>query len=190
VSSVVIALVAFGSFYMAYRVYGGFLAEKVFGVDPRGRPTPAHEMKDGVDHVPTDRRVLWGHHFTSIAGASPIVGPAIGVIWGWLPALLVITVWLVRARRPWSYTFLPMAFMLAMTLVALLMQIRDFLSKPTGPDWLLTCVAGAIVLLAGWLVVEAALAWKRIRCGQLRESLEGGASASEAFKSAPRGPAS
>jgi carbon starvation protein len=87
VNSVLIAFVSLGSFYMAYKLYGGFIAEKVLGVEP-GRPTPAHQFEDGNDFVPTDRSVLWGHHFASIAGASPIVGPAIGVIWGWLPALL------------------------------------------------------------------------------------------------------
>jgi len=86
-NSVLIALVSLGSFYMGYKLYGGFIAEKVLGVEP-ARPTPAHEFEDGSDYVPTNRSVLWGHHFTSIAGASPIVGPAIGVIWGWLPALL------------------------------------------------------------------------------------------------------
>jgi carbon starvation protein len=86
-NSVLIAVVALGSFYMAYKLYGRFLSERVFSVEP-ARPTPAHELEDGVDYVPTDRCVLWGHHFTSIAGAAPIVGPAIGVIWGWLPAVL------------------------------------------------------------------------------------------------------
>jgi hypothetical protein len=61
--------------------------EKVFRLDPNFR-TPAHEFEDGVDFVPTNRFVLWGHHFTSVAGAAPIVGPAIAVIWGWLPAFL------------------------------------------------------------------------------------------------------
>ena len=50
--------------------------------------TPAHEFNDGVDYVPTNKFVLLGHHFTSIAGAAPIVGPAIAVYWGWLPAML------------------------------------------------------------------------------------------------------
>jgi carbon starvation protein len=49
-------------------------------------------MSDGVDYVPTNRFVLWGHHFTSVAGAAPIVGPAIAVIWGWVPAFLWVTV--------------------------------------------------------------------------------------------------
>jgi len=50
--------------------------------------TPAHKFKDGVDFVPTNKFVLWGHHFTSVAGAAPILGPAIAVYWGWLPAVL------------------------------------------------------------------------------------------------------
>jgi carbon starvation protein len=86
-NAVYIAIVALGSFYMAYKFYGGFLSKKILGLDP-DRHTPSHEFEDGVDYVPTDRKVLWGHHFTSIAGAAPIVGPAIGVIWGWLPALI------------------------------------------------------------------------------------------------------
>ena len=50
--------------------------------------TPAHTHADGSDYVPTKRAVVFGHHFTSIAGTGPIVGPAIAVMWGWLPALL------------------------------------------------------------------------------------------------------
>ena len=68
-------------------VYSKFIAEKIFGLDPNFR-TPAHELNDGTDYVPTNKYVLWGHHFTSVAGAAPIVGPAIAVYWGWLPALL------------------------------------------------------------------------------------------------------
>jgi len=68
-------------------VYSKFIAEKIFGLDPNFR-TPAHEFNDGTDYVPTNKYVLWGHHFTSVAGAAPIVGPAIAVYWGWLPALL------------------------------------------------------------------------------------------------------
>lgn len=90
-NAVYVAIVALGSFYMAYKFYGGFLSKKILGLDP-DRRTPSHEFEDGVDYVPTDRKVLWGHHFTSIAGAAPIVGPAIGVIWGWLPALIWVVV--------------------------------------------------------------------------------------------------
>jgi carbon starvation protein len=68
-------------------VYSRFIATRIFKLDPNF-VTPAHELNDGVDFVPTNRYVLWGHHFTSVAGAAPIVGPAIAVYWGWLPAVL------------------------------------------------------------------------------------------------------
>jgi len=76
-------------FALAYRFYSVYIAEKVYALDP-GFVTPAHEFEDGVDYVPTNRHVLFGHHFTSVAGAAPIVGPAIAVVWGWAPALLWI----------------------------------------------------------------------------------------------------
>ncbi|GIX06429.1 MAG: carbon starvation protein A [Candidatus Poribacteria bacterium] len=86
-SSIFVALLAFVGFIVAYHTYGRFLADKLFGVDPN-RKTPAVEVNDGVDYVPTKKEVLLGHHFTSIAGTGPIVGPAIAIIWGWVPALL------------------------------------------------------------------------------------------------------
>lgn len=70
-----------------YFLYSRFFAHKILHVDPNFI-TPACEINDGIDYVPTNRYVLWGHHFTSVAGAAPIVGPAIAVIWGWLPAFL------------------------------------------------------------------------------------------------------
>lgn len=83
-------LIAVGSFFaflIAYHTYGRWLARKVFGLDPNA-PVPAEELQDNVDFCPTKRQVVFGHHFTSIAGTGPIVGPAIAVFWGWLPALL------------------------------------------------------------------------------------------------------
>lgn len=86
-NSVIIAVIVIAAYVTAYFVYGRFIGEKVLGLDP-SRKTPAHEFSDNVDFVPTNRYVLFGHHFASIAGAAPIVGPAIAVIYGWLPALL------------------------------------------------------------------------------------------------------
>lgn len=74
-------------FFIGYRYYSKFLAEKIYRLNPDFM-TPAHEFNDEVDFVPTNKWVLLGHHFTSIAGAAPIVGPAIAVYWGWLPAML------------------------------------------------------------------------------------------------------
>lgn len=82
-----LAALVFVVFVLGYRFYSGFLSRQIFALDPN-EPVPAWELEDGVDYVPTKLHVLWGHHFASIAGAAPIVGPAIAVIWGWLPAVL------------------------------------------------------------------------------------------------------
>jgi len=90
-NAAVLAAIVFAAFALGYRFYSRFLAERIFmlGAD---EPVPAVELEDGVDYVPTRLAVLWGHHFASIAGAAPIVGPAIAVIWGWLPALIWVCV--------------------------------------------------------------------------------------------------
>ena len=82
-----IALGALVFYLIAYHTYGKFLARKIFKLNPEAR-VPSVEMEDGNDYVPTRKGVIFGHHFTSIAGTGPIVGPALAVIWGWLPALL------------------------------------------------------------------------------------------------------
>ena len=85
--SVAIVLLGIGGMAFGWFVYSRFIADKIYRLDPNFR-TPAHEFNDGVDFVPTNKFVLWGHHFTSVAGAAPIVGPAIAVYWGWAPAVL------------------------------------------------------------------------------------------------------
>lgn len=74
-------------FIVAYFVYGRYISRRLLGLDPKRR-TPSLELQDGVDYVPANRFVLLGHHFASIAGLGPIIGPAIAIVWGWLPALL------------------------------------------------------------------------------------------------------
>ncbi|HAA45796.1 MAG: carbon starvation protein CstA [Halomonas sp. 54_146] len=86
-SAILLLVVGLGAMALGYFVYSKFIAEKIYQLDPDFK-TPAHEFEDGIDYVPTNRFVLWGHHFTSVAGAAPIVGPAIAVIWGWAPAFL------------------------------------------------------------------------------------------------------
>ena len=86
-STVIVAVLSFVGFILAYLTYGRWLGRKIFNLNHKTR-TPSHELNDGTDFVPTRRSVLFGHHFTSIAGTGPIVGPAIAVFWGWLPALL------------------------------------------------------------------------------------------------------
>lgn len=86
-SASLVAVIAIVLFFAGYRFYASFLASKVFKISDEER-TPAHEMRDGVDYVPARKGVLFGHHFSSIAGAAPIIGPAIAVFWGWVPAVL------------------------------------------------------------------------------------------------------
>lgn len=83
-------LIGLAMFAGGYFLYSKFLGNRVYQLDASFK-TPAHELQDGVDYVPTNKFVLWGHHFTSVAGAAPIVGPAVAVIWGWLPAFLWVT---------------------------------------------------------------------------------------------------
>ena len=84
---VLATLACFGLYLLGYHVYAKYLGSKVFKLDPNA-VTPAQELNDGVDYVPCNRYVLFGHHYASIAGLSPMLGPAIAVIWGWVPAML------------------------------------------------------------------------------------------------------
>jgi carbon starvation protein len=86
-NALVMAAVGLGLFFLGWKFYSRFIAERIYQLDP-DFVTPSHEMEDGIDYVPTNKVVLWGHHFTSVAGAAPIIGPAIAIIWGWLPAFL------------------------------------------------------------------------------------------------------
>ena len=81
-----VALLAFAAYWAAYRFYARRLARRLFALDD-ARPTPAHRFRDEIDYVPANRYVLFGHQFASITGLSPMLGPAIAVIWGWLPAM-------------------------------------------------------------------------------------------------------
>ncbi|SJN42987.1 Carbon starvation protein A [Microbacterium esteraromaticum] len=90
-SPVLLMTIGLAIFAVGYIFYSRYLSRRVFQLDASFK-TPAHELKDGVDYMPTNKFILWGHHFTSVAGAAPIVGPAIAVIWGWVPAFLWVTI--------------------------------------------------------------------------------------------------
>ncbi|MDW8310550.1 MAG: carbon starvation CstA family protein, partial [Verrucomicrobiales bacterium] len=86
-SVLLLALLTAVGFVVAYHTYGRWLGHKIFVLSAKAI-CPSARWNDGRDYVPTPRVVVFGHHFTSIAGTGPIVGPAIGIMWGWLPALL------------------------------------------------------------------------------------------------------
>ncbi|MDX1960617.1 MAG: carbon starvation protein A [Leptospiraceae bacterium] len=83
-------LLSFLIYFLGYRYYSKWIAEKIFKLSGKEVKTPAHLKNDGIDYVPTKPSVLFGHHYASIAGLAPILGPAVAVIWGWLPAMLWI----------------------------------------------------------------------------------------------------
>lgn len=74
-------------YILMYKLYGRYIGKFIFKLNPDAK-VPSKELEDGVDYVPTRKEIIFGHHFTSIAGTGPIVGPAIAVIWGWVPALV------------------------------------------------------------------------------------------------------
>lgn len=86
-NSALLALLALIGYLVAYFTYGRFIGSRIMRISA-GHPMPSKEREDGVDFVPTKPHIVFGHHFTTIAGLGPIVGPAIGIIWGWLPAFI------------------------------------------------------------------------------------------------------
>ena len=96
VNAVWLVTAALAIYYFAYRFYSRFIAERVLQVDPN-RATPAFRHNDGMDYVPTNKWVLYGHHFAAIAGAGPLVGPVLAAQMGYLPGTLWILVGVVLA---------------------------------------------------------------------------------------------
>jgi len=90
-ATILLMVLTFAGYLVAYHTYGRFLARRIFRLNPDAR-VPSVEREDGVDFVPARKGIIFGHHYTSIAGTGPIVGPAIGIIWGWVPALLWVFV--------------------------------------------------------------------------------------------------
>ena len=88
-SALILMVVVFTGYILMYRFYGRYISKWIFKLD-KNRITPSVQMQDGVDYQPTKKEIIFGHHFASIAGTGPIVGPAIAVIWGWVPAILWI----------------------------------------------------------------------------------------------------
>jgi len=88
-NSLFLAIGAAALYLIAYHTYGKYLGSKIFKLNPDA-VCPSKELQDDVDFVPTKKPILFGHHFTSIAGVGPIVGPAIAIIWGWVPCMIWI----------------------------------------------------------------------------------------------------
>ncbi|MDV6235520.1 carbon starvation protein A [Leptospira ellisii] len=81
-------LACFLVYFLGYKFYSGYISKSIFDLKNDSGTTPAHLLNDGVDYLPTKPVVLFGHHYASIAGLAPVLGPAVAVIWGWLPAMI------------------------------------------------------------------------------------------------------
>ena len=103
-------------YLIAYRYYGLFIAKRVLAVDS-SRMTPAVRHNDGLDYVPTDKKVLFGHHFAAIAGAGPLVGPVLAAQMGYLPGML----WLLAG------------VVLGLAISVFVLYREGFSGKPAGP---------------------------------------------------------
>ncbi|MEA3490136.1 MAG: carbon starvation protein A [Candidatus Omnitrophota bacterium] len=104
-NSIWIVVISIAAFSAAYRFHGRFIAKRVFRANA-DNPVPSEELRDDIDYIPTNKEVLFGHHFASIAGTGPIVGPAIAVIWGWVPALAWIIIGSIFAGAVHDYSAL------------------------------------------------------------------------------------
>ncbi len=131
---------------LAYRFYGAFLSAKVLVLDPK-RETPSHKLKDGHDYLPTNKWVLFGHHFAAIAGAGPLIGPVLAAQFGYLPGLMWILIGSVLAGAVHDYVIL---FASVRHQGASLHQIaRDYVGKLTGGSTAIAVLFIIVTALAG-----------------------------------------
>ncbi len=133
------------TYVVAYRFYSKFLATRVFGLDPR-RATPAERFNNGRDFVPTNRWVLFGHHFAAIAGAGPLVGPVLAAQFGFLPGTLWLVIGVVLGGAVQDFTILFCS--LRRDGKSLGQMAKEEVSKVTGVTAMVAVLAIMIILLA------------------------------------------
>src|SRR3989441_2094774 len=133
------------TYVIAYRFYSKFLADKVFGLDPQ-RATPAERCNNGRDYVPTNKWVLYGHHFAAIAGAGPLVGPVLAAQFGFLPGTLWLVIGVVLGGAVQDFTILFCS--LRRDGKSLGQMAKEEVSKVTGVTAMIAVLAIMIILLA------------------------------------------
>ena len=133
------------TYVVAYRFYSKFLADNVFGLDPR-RATPAERFNNGHDFVPTNRWVLFGHHFAAIAGAGPLVGPVLAAQFGFLPGTLWLVIGVVLGGAVQDFTILFCS--LRRDGKSLGQMAKEEVNRTTGVTAMIAVLAIMIILLA------------------------------------------
>jgi carbon starvation protein len=156
ISAAWLIFAALASYAIAYRFYARFIARKVLGTDV-DRATPAERLENDMDYQPTDRRVLFGHHFAAIAGAGPLVGPVLAAQMGYLPGTIWIIVGVIFAGAVQDMVIL--FFSMRRDGKSLGQMARDEIGPVGGAAALIAVFAIMIILLAVLaLVVVNALA--------------------------------
>jgi carbon starvation protein len=156
VSVLWILFAALSSYAIAYRFYARFIARRVLEVDDT-RATPAERLEDGVDYDPTDKRVLFGHHFAAIAGAGPLVGPVLAAQMGYLPGTIWIIVGVILAGA--VQDMVTLFFSMRRDGKSLGQMVREEIGTVGGVAALIAVFAIMIIILAVLaLVVVNALA--------------------------------
>ncbi len=145
ISAVWIVIAAVCTYLIAYRYYSLFIAKRVMGLD-LNRMTPAYRFNDGLDYVPTNKYILFGHHFAAIAGAGPLVGPVLAAQMGYLPGMLWILVGVVFAGAVQD------SMVLFISMRRNGRSLGDLIKSELGP------VAGAITLVGAFLIMVIILA--------------------------------
>jgi carbon starvation protein len=145
ISAIWIVVAAVCVYLIAYRFYSKFIATRVFGLDPK-RMTPAYKHNDGLDYVPTNRYVLFGHHFAAIAGAGPLVGPVLAAQMGYLPGMLWILAGVVFAGAVQDF------IVLFMSMRRDGRSLGDLIKSELGP------IPGLIALFGTFMIMVIILA--------------------------------
>ncbi|RKG72127.1 carbon starvation protein A [Corallococcus exercitus] len=155
ISAIWLVVASVAVFMLGYRFYGRFIAEKALQVDP-SRATPAERRNDGLDYVPTDRWVVFGHHFAAIAGAGPLVGPVLAAQMGYLPGTLWILAGVVVAGAVQDF-------------VTLFLSVRrdgkslgDMVRMELGPAAGVTAMVGVLMIMMIILAVLALVVVKAL----------------------------
>ncbi len=154
VSSAWFLVASLCTYAVAYRFYSAFLAARVFGLDA-ARPTPARRLADGKDYVPTNRWVVFGHHFAAIAGPGPLVGPILAAQFGYLPGTLYIVIGVVLGGAVQDFTILVASMRRGGRSLAHMMREEV---GPVGGAAALAAILGILVILIavlGLVVVNA-----------------------------------
>ncbi|MYN08778.1 carbon starvation CstA family protein [Pseudoduganella aquatica] len=145
ISAIWIVIAAVCVYLIAYRFYSLFIAKEVMGLD-KNRMTPAYKFNDGLDHVPTNKYVLFGHHFAAIAGAGPLVGPVLAAQMGYLPGMLWILAGVVFAGAVQDF----MVLFISMRRDG--RSLGDLIKSELGP------IPGNIALLGTFMIMVIILA--------------------------------